>query len=124
MDRRFTWPATMRDPYPAHPNPYGNPGACGLELLAELRDPEASYSFSTILAWRDLETGDVYVGHDSGCSCPVPFEDFRGLSDMTLITDRIDLERFVREIEQRHYVRYRVGDALDFFRKVEEKSCL
>lgn len=66
-------------------NPYSNPEACGLELLAVASDDEP-YQFDLLCLWRDLDSGRFFVGDDSGCSCPMPFEDVRGVSDLTEVT--------------------------------------
>lgn len=39
----------------------------------DAREPD--YSFDIILAVREKATGRVYLADDSGCSCPIPFED-------------------------------------------------
>lgn len=65
-------------------NPYSNPEKCGLEIVAGPLDfSSGSYEFDYLIVWRDLATNKFYWGQDSGCSCPSPFEDARGLSDLT-----------------------------------------
>ena len=118
--RYFEWPNDGRDHYPSSPNPYYDPEACGLTILATLEDPDASYSFSTVVAWMDNATGDVYVDHDAGCSCPTPFENVHGLSAMTLVRDVGEIEAFIRYIEAAQHVTYGYGAARDFIRKVSE----
>lgn len=54
-------------------NPYYNPDLVGLELLS-FDDPNAYYDYDTLCFFADKE-GKVYMAHDSGCSCPTPFED-------------------------------------------------
>lgn len=66
-------------------NPYYHPEKCGLVILNTL-EANLSYEFDIFVLWKDIETGRVYFGHDSGCSCPTPFEDFNSLSDMVLVT--------------------------------------
>lgn len=39
--------------------------------------------------------GDYYLGTDSGCSCPTPFENYSGLEDMT---GPLTLEQAVEEL--------------------------
>lgn len=62
-------------------NPYYNPEKHELEKVAEADLSEPNYSFDILVAWRD-EKG-YYLGTDSGCSCPTPFEDYIGRQDMT-----------------------------------------
>lgn len=44
-----------------------------VNVLADLQDPHASYSFDTILLFE--YEGKLHYERDSGCSCPSPFED-------------------------------------------------
>ena len=69
-------------------NPYYEPEALGLTKIAEHELSEPCYSFDTLAAWRGPE--GVYLGTDSGCSCPTPFENYGELSDLTgpLSTDQ------------------------------------
>lgn len=72
-------------------NPYYNPQDFDppLKLWAELDMTTADYTFDIRLVWV-TEWGAVYTAFDSGCSCPVPFEDFIWASDLTEVVD--DLE--------------------------------
>lgn len=45
----------------------------------------ASYEFDTLVVWQNRETGEVRAAHDSGCSCPTPFEDYDSMEDTTKI---------------------------------------
>lgn len=54
-------------------NPYYNPEAVGLTIVAEAEDPEAYYTFNKLVVWTDGE--HLLWATDSGCSCPSPFED-------------------------------------------------
>lgn len=62
-------------------NPYYNPEKHGLTKLGELDLAEPSYSFDLVVAWKGAD--GIYLGTDSGCSCPTPFEDYAGVQDMT-----------------------------------------
>lgn len=77
-------------------NVYSNPEACGVTMLHSLEDPEACYSFDTIILVKDNESGRLYTAHDSGCSCPTPFEYIRGLADMMEILSPVQFEKFVQ----------------------------
>lgn len=63
-------------------NPYYNPEKCGLQLVTSYDRDNEPYNYNLVVLWMDLETGKYYVGEDSGCSCPVPFELFGSLADM------------------------------------------
>jgi len=62
-------------------NVYDNPSDFGLSILGavELEAPE--WSFYTLCVWKN-ESG-YYLGTDSGCSCPSPFENYDGIDDLT-----------------------------------------
>jgi hypothetical protein len=62
-------------------NPYYEPEKFGLTMVAEHDLTEPCWSFDLLVAWRD-STG-IYLGTDSGCSCPTPFENYAGKGDMT-----------------------------------------
>lgn len=64
---------------------YSSPEKHGLMMVAELDDPEASYSFDLLVVWQH-EDGRLFYGTDSGCSCPSPFE-YQPLDSLTVITD-------------------------------------
>jgi hypothetical protein len=66
-------------------NPYYNPEKCGLRLIDSISHTDEPYEFDITCVWQDIETGRYYTAHDSGCSCPTPFEDFKFLSDLTEI---------------------------------------
>jgi hypothetical protein len=52
---------------------------------------------------RDIESGELFIGHDSGCSCPTPFEDVRSLGDLEHVRSHEDLNRAVRNhASERH----------------------
>lgn len=75
-------------------NPYSNPTACGLELLAAAEEDEP-YQFNICALWRDIESGRYFMASDSGCSCPSPFEDVRTVSDLTEVTTRTAAQSFL-----------------------------
>jgi hypothetical protein len=59
-----------------------------------------SYEFDRVVLWRGHNT--FWWQHDSGCSCPVPFEKFKGLPDLCSGSNFADLEAFLRDIESYH----------------------
>lgn len=70
-------------------NPYHNPANCGLEILAVAEDDEP-WQFDLLVLWRDLDSGRFFVGADSGCSCPSPFEDVRSVADLSEVRTQDD----------------------------------
>lgn len=66
-------------------NPYYNPQNFGLVPIGELDDPEADYSFDTLVVWNHPESNTIYWASDCGCSCPSPFEDHNSLADLTAV---------------------------------------
>ncbi len=74
-------------------NPYYNPAECGLEIVGTA-DADLSWEFDMIVVWKDVATGAFFAAHDSGCSCPTPFEDVTGLDKMTRIKKVEDFDRF------------------------------
>lgn len=80
---------------------YDNDFLSSVEHVYTLTDPDACYSFNDIMVVRDPTTGKVYAAHDSGCSCPVPFEYVRGYADMTEVRSVAGLKEFI-DSYQRH----------------------
>ena len=62
-------------------NIYYDPEDFNTVLIGDFELSEPSYSFDTVAVWRD-ERGQFWVGQDSGCSCPLPFEDIRDLNSL------------------------------------------
>lgn len=55
-------------------NIYYNPEDHGLEIVGEFDWSEPDYSFDMLVVWKE-KRGQYWIGEDSGCSCPSPFED-------------------------------------------------
>lgn len=104
-------------------NPYYHPEKVGLEIVALLEDADANYSFDTVLVVRDTQgtlSGPFYAAHDSGCSCPTPFEDLREIGDFTPIRCVEDLKRFVESHESSTYRdKWPRTQRATFYRKVD-----
>jgi len=62
-------------------NLYYYPEKHGAVKLAEHDLAEPCYSFDLLVAWKTAD--GIYLGTDSGCSCPSPFESYNGLQDAT-----------------------------------------
>lgn len=80
-----------------NPDVYYQPEDFGLVTVAQLDLTEPDYSFDMVVVWEHHEYGLVYWAHDSGCSCPSPFEEYTDLEQLTLVfSDTIDeLKRYV-----------------------------
>ncbi len=63
-------------------NAYYNPGELGLEIVAEIEYSDGSHQFDTRVVWRKVETGELFTARDSGCSCPIPFEDYGSVESL------------------------------------------
>lgn len=78
-------------------NVYYNPNKSGLEIVGELEYSSGSYEFDTRVVWifvneESLEKR-LLTARDSGCSCPIPFEDY-SVSTLEDITN--EYESFLR----------------------------
>lgn len=60
------------------PDVYYNPENFGLTTVGSVYWYDGSYEFDMTVVWKDAE-GNFYWAHDSGCSCPSPFEDYTSL---------------------------------------------
>ena len=57
-------------------NVYYNPESFGLEKLCELNEHGLSYEYNMLVIFKDTNSNRLFYAHDSGCSCPTPFEDY------------------------------------------------
>lgn len=92
-----------------------DPQDFGVEIIYEWYAVEPDYDFDIVLCVRDLNTRKFYVASDSGCSCPVPFEDHKFPADFTEVTSWADVKTFI----ETHYPEnrcYRPRKPLDDFR--------
>lgn len=96
-------------------NPYYHPENCDVELLITIDEPNMSYEFNTTIIVKDNPTGVLYVTSDSGCSCPTPFEDVRGLGDMTVLRNMDDFDTYFADNHG-----YNASDILSARRKIAE----
>lgn len=65
-------------------NVHDYPERHGLTIVDEL-EFGGPYEFDTRIVFKHTD-GRVFYAHDSGCSCPIPFEGVNGLQDMEQIT--------------------------------------
>lgn len=74
-------------------NIYYHPKDFGFEFVKD-HDADGGCGFDTVIV---LRRGDEYfVAHDSGCSCPIPFEDVK-VGDLTPVKSLGDVDKFARE---------------------------
>lgn len=93
----------MEEPWNGYDsNPYYNPEKCGLEIVGMIED-EPNWDFNMLVVWRHLESGVLYFGTDSGCSCPSPFENVTGLGSLTRIKTVRELSAFKRAVKEFGY---------------------
>jgi hypothetical protein len=52
---------------------YYSPEKFGLTVIGEIEWGGEPWGFDLTVIWHDDE-GNLYMGEDAGCSCPVPFE--------------------------------------------------
>jgi hypothetical protein len=77
-------------------NIYYHPEELGLTFIDEI-DLGEQYEFDIHVVFKDGD-GKLYYAHDSGCSCPVPFEGYHGLQDLDIIT-KDNIESFESTIK-------------------------
>jgi hypothetical protein len=71
-----------------------------LDFVDSIDDADA-YEFHTLQVVQCKNTGRLFYGIDSGCSCPTPFEDFTSEADYTPITPE-SYDAFARDVETWH----------------------
>lgn len=74
-------------------NIYYDPQKFGLTPVGTV-ELGGGYEFDTYALWRNIE-GALVWAHDSGCSCPTPFEDL-GVDDL-LTGTAADFQSWVEE---------------------------
>ena len=97
-------------------NVYCNPEKHGLEVVGELEDPNASYSFATVVFWR--KGRKVYAASDSGCSCPSPFEDYNSIEELTPVTSMRAAQDLIESAEADFYTHYNIAEKRNLIRRV------
>lgn len=64
---------------------YYSPEKFGLDVVAEIDYSDGCYQFDLRVVWQS-DDGRLWTARDSGCSCPVPFEDM-GRDDLEEVTE-------------------------------------
>lgn len=93
----------------SYENVYNSPEKHDLEIFGSFdnRD-DLFYEFDMTVVFRDLRTGLFYVASDSGCSCPMPFEDYENKYDLD---EPLTAERALAKVESIVNDRYDNKDA-------------
>lgn len=73
-------------------NIYYYPEKSGFRILTSV-DAADQYEFDAIIVLRQGESGQRYVAHDSGCSCPTPFSGVK-VGDLTPVESVADVMEF------------------------------
>jgi len=62
-------------------NIYYSPESYGLQIVGDFEWSEPDYSFDMLVVWKEGR-GKYWIGEDSGCSCPSPFEDINDINQL------------------------------------------
>jgi hypothetical protein len=92
---------------------YYDPEKYGLEIVAKLEDPHASYSFDIFCVWIRKADGELFYGQDSGCSCPSPFEKITGVEMLSRLGDLKSFERELIDWGIRYFHMQELDEVLD-----------
>lgn len=96
---------------------YYAPEKVGVIPVAEYDLYGKAYEFTLVVVWRDAD-GNLWGAHDSGCSCPTPFEDHAWPTDFTEIRSRRDVETLIEQANEGY--RAAAQPATEFLCKVDE----
>lgn len=100
------------------------PESSGLEIVASIDEDGLCYEFNTLIVWRHIQTGRLFWAQDSGCSCPIPFEDYYFDSPDTTNLEEINrsqFENFEREVNGFPAKQEERGDIIDTVKKLVMK---
>lgn len=65
------------------PDVYYQPEHFGLRPIGEISWDNESYQFDMTVVWFHEATQTFFIGSDSGCSCPSPFENTTSLAELS-----------------------------------------
>lgn len=94
------------------------------KIIAQLNGENLSYEFNDIRVVKNIKNNKFYYIHDSGCSCPTPFE--RTTEEMLTEFRTVDeLDNFVTKHNHdqdypRHAKLYSLDQRMNFYRTVRE----
>ena len=96
-------------------NPESNPEAMGLKII-DILENSSHHDFDTHMVWRHQD-GTFYWGHDSGCSCPTPFEDYQIGDGLLELTDFPSFSDMIMNYEGKSTM----GERMKFLQEVEKE---
>lgn len=98
-------------------NFYYNPEMSDLTIVADMEWSEPCYDFDQTVAWKDKE-GNLYWASDSGCSCPMPFEDYTEVSQLTTGTKYDLFDELNARLNEMHDKSYAEGQVAKFVEQI------
>jgi len=78
------------------PDVYYQPEHFGLEIVFS-EDHGGSYEFDMVVVWSDKD-GNYYVGEDSGCSCPSPFEMYTSTDSLFKVETEHAVYQYLKDL--------------------------
>ena len=99
-------------------NIYYHPEKHGLTVIDSLEHSSGFYEFDTHIAWVHTD-GRVFLAHDSGCSCPTPFENYESLDDLTQVTSE-NLDEIEKAVMEKAYSEADQVSKLEFILKIKD----
>jgi hypothetical protein len=99
-------------------NVYYEPKQFDLIPLGDIEFSDEAYQFDTRAFWKHEPTGKLLTARDSGCSCPLPFEDFRGVEELEDL-DLAALEAEIKSELRDGYSSTSRAEALKLLRELE-----
>lgn len=101
---------------------YYDPKPLQLEVVGEVEFSSGSYEFDLVVVWYHPTSKSFYYSHDAGCSCPIPFEWVKGLTDLTRMSKIRDLiEYFAERCKDSNYGEGAAGECGQLIVKVVNK---
>ena len=100
---------------------YGSPESWGLEVVGEV-DSGGDYEFDKTCVWRHKSSGALFWAHDSGCSCPLPFENYSSLMELDTLTSKEDFKAFEMFLEKNHRLHNNLGILLNRVQRLMEDN--
>ena len=94
-------------------NVYYDPEKFGLTQIGHI-ELAGSYEFDTYVLWKD-KNGLVYWAYDTGCSCPIPFEDYTTLESLNVIRIYTDLDVLKSALGSRVIDGHSLDKFMDFY---------
>lgn len=73
-------------------------------------DTDEDWGFDTVIVLKDPETGKHFAGHDSGCSCPSPFD---GMTDDLGDWVEVHSKNEVIDFAKRNLEKFNADDTID-----------